>query len=250
LTSLRGKQARRLRCSLGTRWAAAIFAALHPDRVSGLVLIDAPLAFGPGQGGPLARAVTAGPNARLLRGLAGGGSVPGSLTALLSAATVPEVFILQRWVDLGASLREPLATAIHVRVERWFLDEFALPERLFDDVLEQLYREDRLVTGTLETGNRRIGLDRLRSPVLAVVNPSGRVVPPASILAGIAAMPADLPRRMMCYGQADRGPALQHLGPLVAPAAHATLWPEILNWISTHWPQRGHPRTPPGRRNV
>lgn len=234
--------------SLGGTFAA-VFAALHPDRVSGLVLVDAPLAFGPGQGGPLAHAVTAAPP-QVLRSLTAGGSVPGSLTALLSMATVPEVFILQRWVDLGASLRNPLAVAIHVRVERWLLDEFALPGRLFDEVLEQLYREDRLVIGTLEADDRRIGLDRLRSPVLAVVNPSGRVVPPTSILAGIAAMPADLPRRVLCYGQADRGPALQHLGPLVAPAAHATLWPEILNWISTHGLERGHPRTRPGRRKV
>lgn len=104
----------------------------------------------------------------------------------------------------------PLAGAIHARVERWLLDEFALPGRLFDEVLEQLYRENRLVTGTLQTRDHRIGLDRLCSPVLAVVNPSGRVVPPASVLAGIAAMPADLPRHV--------------------------------------WPQRGDPRTRPGRR--
>jgi len=105
-----------------------------------------------------------------------------------------------------------------------------MPGQLFEDVLERLYR-DRLATGTLEVGGQRVGLDRLRSPVLAVINPFGRVVPPASILGGLAAAPSDVPRRVLQYG-GDRGPALQHLGPLVGPTAHARLWPEILDWAS------------------
>jgi poly[(R)-3-hydroxyalkanoate] polymerase subunit PhaC len=32
--------------------------------------------------------------------------------------------------------------------------------------------------------------------------------------------------------EVERGPALQHLGPLVGPRAHARLWPEILDWVS------------------
>jgi pimeloyl-ACP methyl ester carboxylesterase len=44
--------------SLGGTFAA-MFASLRPERVRGLVLVDAPLASGPGHGGPLARAVGA-----------------------------------------------------------------------------------------------------------------------------------------------------------------------------------------------
>jgi polyhydroxyalkanoate synthase len=47
--------------SLGGTFAA-ILAALRPERVRGLVLVDAPLAFGPDRGGPLARAVAAAPH--------------------------------------------------------------------------------------------------------------------------------------------------------------------------------------------
>jgi polyhydroxyalkanoate synthase len=219
--------------SLGGTFAT-ILAALHPDRVGGLVLVDAPLAFGAGRGGPLARAVAAAPHARLLRRL-GGSPVPGSFTALLSTAAVPDAFVLQRWADLGASLGDPLAASIHTRAQRWMLDEFAMPGQLFEEVLERLYREDRLAAGTLDFAGRRAGLDRLRSPVLAVVNPPGRVVPPESVLAGLEAMPDSLPRRVLRYGREERGPALQHLGPLIAPAAHARLWPDILEWVGVCW---------------
>jgi polyhydroxyalkanoate synthase len=215
--------------SLGGTFAA-ILASLHPGRVRGLVLVDAPLAFGPDRGGPLARAVAAAPHARALRGWAGS-PVPGSFAALLSAAAAPDAFVLQRWSDLGASAGDPLAAAVHARVERWALDELAMPGRLFEEVLERLYREDRLLAGTLEVGGRRVGLDRLRAPVLAVVNPPGRVVQPASVLDGLAAMPPDAQRRVLQY-EGERGPALQHLGPLVGPAAHARLWPDILDWVA------------------
>jgi len=44
-------------------------------------------------------------------------------------------------------------------------------------------------------------------------------------------MPPDVPRRVLRY-EGERGPALQHLGPLVGPGAHARLWPEILDWVA------------------
>jgi polyhydroxyalkanoate synthase len=163
--------------------------------------------------------------------MAGGGPVPGSFTALLSTAAAPEAFVLQRWADLGASAGASLAAAVHARVERWTLDELAMPGRLFEDVLERLYREDRLVAGTLEVGGRRVGLGGLRSPVLAVVNRPGRIVPPASVLDGLACVPPEVPRRVLRYG-GERGPALQHPRPLVGPGAHARLWPEILDWVA------------------
>ncbi len=36
----------------------------------------------------------------------------------------------------------------------------------------------------------------------------------------------------MLQYEGERGPALQHLGPLVGPGAHARLWPDILDWVA------------------
>jgi polyhydroxyalkanoate synthase len=212
--------------SLGGTFAA-IFATLYPERIGGLVLADAPLAFGE-HGGPLARAVRALPHARVIRAMAGS-PVPGSVITALSVAAAPEAFQLQRVADLVASLLDPAALAIHARVERWTYDEFPIPGQLFEDALEQLYREDRFMVGTLEVGTRRTGIAQLRAPVIAVINPAGRVVPPRSILDGLEAVPS-LPLEVLEYA-GDRGPMLQHVGPLVAPLAHKRLWPRILDWI-------------------
>jgi polyhydroxyalkanoate synthase len=135
-------------------------------------------------------------------------------------------------LDLALSLFDRRALAIHTRIARLQLDEFPLPCRLFEETVEQLYREDRLVHGTLQVGERQTGITRLRAPVIAVINPVGGIVPPRSMLAGLEAVP-DLPCQALEY-QADRGPLMQHLGPLVAPFAHEHLWPRILDWIDQH----------------
>ncbi|WP_336490774.1 alpha/beta fold hydrolase [Methylobacterium nigriterrae] len=211
--------------SLGGTFAA-IFAALHPEQTGGLILMDAPLAFGE-HGGPLAQAVRLIPHATAVREMVGS-PVPGSVINALCLGAAPDAFQLQPALDLAASLQDPLALAVHTHVARWALDEFPLPGQLFEDVLEQLYREDRFRHGTLHVGGRQVRIADLRGPVMAVINPLGKVVPPASLLRGLDEVP-DRAVDTLTY-EGDRGPLLQHLGPLVAPVAHERLWPRILDW--------------------
>lgn len=217
--------------SLGGTFAT-IFATLFPKRVGGLVLVDAPLVFGE-HGGPLAELVAAIPHAQTIRRMAGS-PVPGSVISALAAAAAPDAFHLQRFSDFTLSLLDPMALAIHLRVERWAYDEVPLAGQLFEDTLELLYREDRFVKGTLQLGERRTGLARLRGPVIAVVNSVGRIVPPSSILKGLEAA-SNRAAEVLEYG-GDRGPMIQHLGPLVAPVAHERIWPRILDWTAENAP--------------
>jgi polyhydroxyalkanoate synthase subunit PhaC len=211
---------------------AAIFASLHPERVCGLVLIDAPIDFGD-EGGAIARLVATSPHARMLR-LMVGSPVPGSAIGLLSAAALPAIFLWQPATDLIASCVDAQATEIHIRVVRWTLDEFPVPGQLFEDVFERLYRENRFLRGSLVVGRRRAGVERLRCPVLAVINPAGGVVPPASVQ---AAMHGTRESCVLTY-EGARGASLQHVGPLVAPRAHERLWPTIIAWLAPRCRER------------
>ena len=104
--------------------------------------------------------------------------VPGSSASLLATAAAPNAPALQPWADFGASLGDPFAAAVYARIRRWIPDEFAQPERPFEDVLETPCRKDRLRAGTLEDRGRRTGLDRPRRPVLAVVTRPGAACRP------------------------------------------------------------------------
>ncbi len=212
---------------------ATLFAAAHPDRVRRLVLIEAPLSFGAASGA-LTEIAEEKPDkgngsAGVVRDEAG--NVPGSFLNAVSVAAAPEEFQWSRWADFVASLFDPPAMLTHLRVQRWTLDEFAMPGRLFDDVLNLLYRGDTFMRGGLVLNGRVLGPAALTMPLMAIVDPRSPIIPPAAMLPVIEAAPGAGDKRLLWY-EGDRGVALQHVGALVGPKAHDLLWPQILDWIA------------------
>jgi polyhydroxyalkanoate synthase len=210
--------------SLGGTFAA-IFAALAPETARGLALLGAPLCFRPGISRFRDAIVGLAPS-----NLAEMEVVPGSLLSQLSTWASPETFVWSRLLDATLSSADPEARAIHARVERWALDEVPLPARLVHEILEWLYREDRLCQGTLSIRDRIAGPSRLRVPTLVVVNPRDEIAPPASVLPFIEAMPAENADVLEYRGEIGVG--LQHLGILVGRQAYARVWPEIISWLN------------------
>lgn len=208
---------------------AAICAARRPDLVAAVALLEAPLHFGTDGGafGPFVAATPPGAPA----GVAAGG-VPGSLLDLGAATAAPREFQLDPYLDLLRSVGNLTMLTTYLRVLRWADDEFRLPARLFCDVVERLYRRDEFMQGTLEVGGRPVGPATLTVPLLNVLDPRSRAVPPSSIVPfhDAAAAPA---KRLLDY-HGDVGVALQHVGVLVGRNAHRHLWPEILDWLTAH----------------
>lgn len=218
---------------------AAIAAAFQPERVRGLVLLEAPLAFGP-KAGVFAPLVAAAPPAG--GGRSPPGAVPGSFLTAVSVAAAPDSFSAQVWRDRLASLADPRDALLHSRVIRWTLDEFPMPGRLFADIVESLYRQDLFAQGRLRIGGQTVGPARLRMPILAVVDPHSTVIPPESALAALDALDGH-PVRVLHY-TGDRGVALRHIGVLVGRSAHSALWPVIFAWMA------GLERPPTGPADV
>ena len=221
---------------------AAVFAALHPERVRGLVLVEAPLRFGPGAGrlGPLAAAAPWAPEATD----AALGVVPGAVISALGVAADPVEFLTARWLDGLASAADPEAAATHARVMRWTLDELAMPGRLFAEVAGLLCRDDAFHRGTLTVAGRQAAAEGLAMPLLAVLDPHSRLVPPGSVLPSLAK--AGGTATVLRHREEAAGIALGHVGALVGREAHRRLWPEILRWCCTVWGSGpGHGARPP-----
>lgn len=204
---------------------AAIFAVLHPDCVRGLALLASPLHFGAQAG--------------VLGGMVGGldlddlpDLVPGSFLSVASLRASPQTFGWDRWADALLSLADPAALRTHLQVERWTLDEFPLPRALVAELATLIVREDRLVRGTLQIDGRSVSPSQLAAPLLCVVDPRCRVVPPEAVLPFYES--ARSRAKTLLRYEGDVGVSLQHVGPLVGRGAHATLWPEILRWIHLH----------------
>jgi polyhydroxyalkanoate synthase len=203
---------------------AAIYAALNPDRVSCVVLVAAPLRFGGEAAGAFAPLRGPAPPIRVTAG-----RVPGTVLDLTAVGAAWDEFVAGRWADWLASAGDLAALALHLRVERWALDELALPGRLVGDVVETLYHDDAFFRGTLVLEGRRLGPSSLATPLLAVIDRSSRVVPPAAVVPFLAAAAARDVEVLEYHREAGVG--LQHVGPLVGRGAHRLLWPRILAWV-------------------
>jgi polyhydroxyalkanoate synthase len=206
---------------------AAIFAASAPRSISGLVLLGAPLCFQPDTSKFRDALVSLVPTT-----LSDAEPFPGSLLSHMSALASPGTFIWSRLMDAVSSMTDYHALDIHARVERWALDEIPLPGKLVRQIVEWLYRENRLCRGTLTLGSARVGPSALSTPTLAVVNTADEVAPLVSVKPFIDALPAEDARIIEYPG--ETGVCLQHLGILVGRRALAQVWPQIISWLAKH----------------
>jgi polyhydroxyalkanoate synthase len=203
---------------------AAIFAALHPDRLRGLVMLEAPTKFGKDTG-PLGRFAPM-PTIDIDDA---SGTIPGAFLDLISIAASPMSFVVARWLDYLNATDDLHAMATHLRVTRWMLDEFPFPGRLFKEIVEQLYRDDLFMRRELTVNGRNASPIALNMPLLSVMRPDSLIIPPSSVLPIHDAAPSR--RQLILRYDGDRGVGLQHVGILVGQNAHQRIWPEILRWI-------------------
>ena len=156
-------------------WRATLWAArsrqfsppLHTERVRALILLEAPLSFA-GDAGAIAELIRIGPATEALRKVS---AYPGTVLNALSLAASPESFLWWRWRDRLLSAGDPAALRTHLLVERWTLDEYAMPSALFADVVA-LYREDLFMRGTLRIEGQTAAPSNVTMPVLAELIPT------------------------------------------------------------------------------
>ncbi|MCL6607901.1 MAG: alpha/beta fold hydrolase [Geminicoccaceae bacterium] len=220
--------------SLGGTFAT-IAGLLRPELVRGLVLVHAPLAFAPGSSPFRDALVRSAPGLFPADGL-----VPGSLLSFVSAAAAPATFLGERVADALACAGDPEARARHLAVERWTLEEAALPAALVRDVLGRLGQEDALTRGTLRVAGERLAPDRLAVPLLAIASPADAIAPPAAVAPFLEAVRRSVPTRLVRWPM-ERGTVFAHLAAVLGPRAHARLWPAVRRWMAARTPREFGP---------
>ncbi len=205
-----------------------LFAARHPDVPAAVILAEGPLSFAPGSGA-LADAARGAP-ADAFETL--GTVMPGSLLGAIAARILPDEFQWWRMTDRLLAAADPGRLRVHLAVDRWAHAEFPMPRRLFLDVLGRLYRSDAFMASVLDLDGVRIGPRDIVSPLIAILDPGGRVVPDGAIR---PALEASRSRSVRTFEwRPEIGTALRHVAALVGPLAHRRLWPEVLALARAH----------------
>jgi polyhydroxyalkanoate synthase len=111
-------------------------------------------------------------------------------------------------------------------MNRWVHDHVPFPGATFEQLVEQLVRDNALMAGTLELGGRRVDLGAIRCPVLSVVAERDHIVP----LRAAKPIPSLVGARDATELRLHAG----HVGLVAGRSAATVTLPGIAGWIRDH----------------
>jgi poly(3-hydroxybutyrate) depolymerase len=204
-------------------WEAAVATALRPALAHTLTLAAAPIDFRAGDG-PLTRLVDATPPSVYAMWVAlGGGVMRGELLrAGFTNLKFVERRLLDRWQLWNRLDDEPWMERRH-RMGRWYHAKKDLPGRAYLRIVQELFRENRLVAGTFRVLGEDVDLARVTCPLALVAGSQDHITLPEQLWAAEAACRPARTRRFV----ADAG----HVGVVIRHDVERAVWPAICAWL-------------------
>lgn len=163
-------------CQGGTM--SLCYTALHPEKVANLVTMVTPVDFQTPEN-LLAKWARDLDVDRLVDTL---GNVPGELLNATFLALMPFRLTSQKYVALADIVDDPRQLENFLRMEQWIFDSPDQAGEAFRQFVNWMFRENRLMRGTLELGGRRVDLRSITCPVLNVYATQDHLVPPSASL--------------------------------------------------------------------
>jgi poly(3-hydroxybutyrate) depolymerase len=207
-------------------WMALVYAARFPLKVGKLVLAGAPIDIAAGDS-KLSDLAHKTPIA-IFRQLVdvGHGRILGQHALQFWAPNFPER------EAIGELLQSPHATnseafgRLEARFRDWYASTLDLPGAYYLQVVEHLFKENRLATGRFVALGRKVDLSELRCPLFLLAAQNDDVVAPEQIFATehlVGCQPCALKKAVASGG---------HLGLFMGREILAHTWPDIARWLS------------------
>lgn len=202
-------------------WLSLLYAARFPAKVRRLVLAGAPVDLSIESS--LSRLTRNAPELVYDQLVArGGGNVSGEeMLRLWSKAPSRD--------DIEAALQRDLSdedgAALLARFDRWNTETLDLPGTYYLQIVNWIFRENRIAGGTFVALGRAVDLKDVKAPVFLLAGLDDDVVPAAQALAtaGLVGTPA-------AFIAAASEPS-SHLGLFMGARTHAHAWPRIAGWL-------------------
>jgi poly(3-hydroxyalkanoate) synthetase len=206
-------------------WMAAMVAARFPAKVNSLVLAGAPIDTDAGNG-PLKRMVHQSPMSFYEELVAlGGGLMKGKFMLQGWKNMHPEQHYIQDHIDLYEHIDDPVYLAKEETFASWYENPIDLPGRWYLQVIEQLFKENRLAKGEFFGLGRRLNLSDITCPVYLLAGASDDITTPEQVLE--AAKYLGTVKEAIVQKTVPGG----HIGLFMGARTLTENWPEIARWI-------------------
>lgn len=202
-------------------WLSLLYAARFPTKVRRLVLVGAPVDLSIDSA--LSRLARNAPEAVYDQLVArGGGNVSGDeMLRFWSKAPSRDDIA----VALQKSLLDAEGAALLARFDRWNTETLDLPGTYYLQIVNWIFRENRIARGHFTALGRAIDLKDVTAPIFLLAGLDDDVVPAAQALAT-----ANLLGTPPAFVAAASEPS-NHLGLFMGARTHAHAWPRIAGWL-------------------
>jgi polyhydroxyalkanoate synthase subunit PhaC len=203
---------------------STLYAALRPDDgLKNLILLTAPLDFTDKTAGGFIRwTSTQSFNADQI--VAAFGNVPGELIDYGAKALKPVENFIGNYMSLWDNIDNPKVVESWHAMNTWVRDNIPMAGAAYRQLINEFYKENRLIEGGLVIRGERVDLHQLKANVLNVIAESDHITPPCQsegIMARIGSPDKELIR--------VRG---GHIGIMAGSAAEKTTWPQLERWLA------------------
>ncbi len=111
-------------------------------------------------------------------------------------------------------------------VETWLYDSRPIIGEVYQEIVNQVYKQNLLVRNQMRVGNDIIDLANITIPVLDIVGEKDNLVPPQSSKSIINAI-SSKDKKLIEFPTG-------HVGLCISKKAHEELWPEVGKWLAQH----------------
>jgi polyhydroxyalkanoate synthase len=201
-----------------------LYAALRPDDgLKNLVLLTAPLDFTDKKSSGFIRWTTA-PGFDPDRIVATFGNVPGEMIDTGAKMLKPVENYVGSYLNLWDNLDNPRVVEAWHAMNTWVRDIIPMTGGAYRQLINEFYKENKLVKGTLLIRGERVDLSKLKANVLNVIAEADHITPPCQsegIMPLIGSQDKELFR--------VRG---GHIGIMAGSGAEKNTWPHIERWLA------------------
>lgn len=203
---------------------STIYASLRPDDgLKNLILLTAPLDFADKSAGGFSRWSSASTfNANRI--VSSFGNVPGEMIDTGAKMLKPIENYFGSYTNLWDNIENPHSIEAWHAMNSWVRDIIPMAGAAYQQLINDFYKENRLMEGTLMMRGERVDLSRLTANVLNVIAESDHITPPCQserVLDMIGSTDKEVHR--------VRG---GHIGIMAGRGAEKTTWPYMDQWLA------------------
>ena len=202
---------------------STMYAALRPEGLKNLVLLTAPLDFADKTAGGFARwSSDQAFNAdRIVEAF---GNVPGELIDYGAKALKPVENFVGTYLNLWDNISNPKVVESWHAMNTWVRDIIPMAGGAYRQLINELYKENRLTEGTLFLRGERVDLSKLTANVLNVIAEADHITPPCQSEGVMAKVGGKDKESFRVRGG--------HIGIMAGSGAEKNTWPHIEQWLA------------------